>query len=134
VITPQPGGTLYGQVAAQLRKDILSGRIRPGQRLPSERTLQQEFDVGRETARRAVAMLRSEGLVAVDRGHGVVVREQPELEELIPPAGSQVTARMPSPEERAEHGLGEGVPVFWVVQPDGSSGVYPADQWRIRMP
>lgn len=134
MITPQPGGTLYGQVAAQLRKDILSGRIRPGQRLPSERTLQQEFDVGRETARRAVAMLRSEGLVSVDRGHGVVVREQPELEELVPPAGSQVSARMPSPEERAEHGIAEGVPVLWIVHPDGVAAAYPADQYRIRMP
>jgi DNA-binding GntR family transcriptional regulator len=133
VITPQPGATLYEQVAARLRKDILSGRIRPGQRLPSERTLRQEYDIGRETARRAVALLRNEGLVVVDRGHGVVVREQPELEDLVPPAGSQVTARMPTLEERSEHSIGEGVPVFWIVRPDGTSQIYPADQYRLRV-
>lgn len=132
MISPQPGASLYEQVAARLRKDILAGRIRPGQRLPSERTLRQEYDIGRETARRAVALLRNEGLVTVDRGHGVVVREQPDLEDLIPPAGSQITARMPTLEERAEHGIPEGVPVFWLVRSDGTSGIYPADQWRIK--
>lgn len=134
MITPQPGSALYAQVAGELRKDIRSGRIRPGKPLPSERTLQQQYGVSRETVRRAVALLRSEGLVVVRQGHGVHVREQSELEELTPPAGSEVTARMPTAEERAEYGIGEGVPVLWVVLPDGGARAYAADQWRIRLP
>lgn len=39
---------------------------------------------------------------------------------------------MPTAEERAEYGIGEGVPVLWVVQPDGVARAYAADQWRIR--
>jgi DNA-binding FadR family transcriptional regulator len=133
MITPQPGIALYAQVAAELRKAIRSGRIPAGMPLPSERTLQQEYGVSRETVRHAVALLRSEGLVVVRQGHGVRVREQPELEELVPPAGSEVTARMPTAEERAELGIGEGVPILWILQPDGTARAYAADQWRIRL-
>jgi DNA-binding GntR family transcriptional regulator len=73
---------MYEQVAARLRAGILSGQLRPGRRLPSEITLQQEYGISRETARRAIALLRHEGLVVVRRGHGVVVREQSEREDL----------------------------------------------------
>jgi DNA-binding FadR family transcriptional regulator len=134
VISPQPGGTLYAQIAAHLRKEILSGRLKPGQPLPSERTLQQQFNVARETTRKAIAQLRSEGLVITRRGHAVEVREQPERQDLILPAGANVVARMPTPEERAELGLEDGTPVFWVVHPDGTSAVYAGDQWQLRLP
>lgn len=132
MISPQPGSTIYEQVAARLRADILNGRLRPGQRLPSEVTLQQELGIGRETARRAVALLRQEGLAQVVRGHGVVVREQPERGELIPPAGATVTIRMPTAEERVAHDIGEGIPIFWVVATDGTAAVYPGDRWELR--
>lgn len=134
MITPQPGGAaLYAQLAARLRKAILAGHYRPGQPLPSERTLTQEYGVARETVRRALAVLRNEGLISSRRGHAVEVREQPERQDLTLPAGSDVIARMPTPEERAGLGIDEGVPVFWVVHPDGTSAVYPADRYRLRL-
>jgi DNA-binding FadR family transcriptional regulator len=132
MITPQPGGALYEQLAARLRKDILSGKLRPGQPLPSERTLQQEYGLARETVRRALGLLRNEGLLASRRGHAVEVKEQPERQNLTVPAGASVIARMPTPEERAELDLEAGVPVLWVVHPDGTSEVHAADQWQIR--
>jgi GntR family transcriptional regulator len=134
VITPQPGGAVYAQLAARLRDDILTGRLPPGQRLPSETTLQQQYGLARETVRRAVAVLRTEGLVVVRRGHGVVVREHPEVQDLTPAPGATVTARMPTTEERATHDIDDGVPVFWVINPDGAGYVYPADRWRLRWP
>lgn len=134
VISPQSGGALYAQLAARLRADIVSGRLRPGQRLPSETTLQQEYGVARETARRAVALLRAEGLVVVRRGHGVVVRELTDVQDLTPEPGSTVTARMPTAEERAFYDIDDGVPVFAIISPDGAAGVYPADRWRLRWP
>jgi DNA-binding FadR family transcriptional regulator len=134
VISPQPSGALYQQVADRLRSSILSGKLRPGQPLPSERTLQQEFGIARGTVRRAISLLRNEGLVVIARGHGVLVKEQPELDDLILPAGAVVTARMPTPEERLTHEISDGVPVFWVIRPDGSSVIYPADRYRIRQP
>ncbi len=134
MITPQSGGSLYEQLAARLRADILNGTYRTGQRLPSERTLIEELGLARETVRRAVAVLRQEGLVVVERGHGVVVREQPDRQDLIPPAGATVTIRMPTAEERAAHDIPDGVPVFWVIEADGTAAVYPGDRWHLRWP
>lgn len=132
MISPQPGSSIYEQIAARLRADILAGRIPPGRRLPSEVTLQQEHGISRETARRAIAVLRHEGLVEIRRGHGVVVREQPERQLLAPPPGATVTTRMPTAQERAEHDIPDGVPVFWVIQAGGGAAVYPGDRWQIR--
>ncbi|WP_433730758.1 winged helix-turn-helix domain-containing protein [Actinoplanes sp. CA-051413] len=134
MITPQPGGAVYRQLAELLRQEILSGRLQPGQKLPSETTLVQRYGIARETARRAVAVLRAEGIVGVVRGHGVVVREQPTIQDLTPTSGSTITARMPTADERAELEVPEGVPVIAVVAPDGGVEVYPAHRWRLRWP
>ena len=134
MIVPQPGAAVYAQLAARLRDDILSGRLKPGQRLPSETDLQQQYGVARLTARRAVAVLRAEGLVVVHIGHGVFVREHEEVRDLIPEPGSTVTARMPIAEERTEFGLADGVPVFQVTTPGGGGGIFPADRWQLRWP
>ena len=134
MISRQSGDPLYRQVADRLREAIISGRIRPGQPLPSERTLQQEYGIARETARHAVELLRREGRVVVRAGHGVVVRDKPDLTELIPPAGATVTTRMPSPVERTRLDLNDGVPVFEVVDPSGTVEVYAGDQWYLPWP
>lgn len=124
----------YQQIAADLRADIHAGRIPPGRRLPSETTLSQSYGVNRQTARRAVNLIRIEGLADLIRGAGLVVREQPERAELTPPAGSVVTSRMPTLDERQELALGEGVPLISVQFPDGSVRVYPADRWKLIWP
>ncbi|GLW65780.1 hypothetical protein Arub01_40240 [Actinomadura rubrobrunea] len=54
---------IYQQIGRIIRRRILSGELRPGQRIPSEQALVEEFGVARETARRAVAWLRDQGLV-----------------------------------------------------------------------
>lgn len=134
MIFPQGGGPIFQQLAAQLRDHIRAGRIRPGQRLPSETTLQQQYGVNRLTARAAVNVLRAEGLAELRRGHGVVVREPPQRAFLEPPAGAVVTSRNPTLEERVELEIGEGTPVFSVTAPDGTVAIYPADRWQLRWP
>jgi GntR family transcriptional regulator len=69
---PQP---LYEQLAATLRSDIEYGRLPPGVAFPSERKLMSRFGVARSTARAAIAQLRSEGMVVVERGAGSFVRD-----------------------------------------------------------
>jgi DNA-binding GntR family transcriptional regulator len=59
----------------QLR-DILKARIESGEitaRLPSERDLHNEFGLAPMTVRKAVRLLRDEGLVVVVTGRGVYV-------------------------------------------------------------
>ncbi len=134
MINPRSDVAVYKQLAAILRRDILTGRLKPGHRLPSETSLQQQYGLARLTVRRAVAMLRAEGLAELSTGHGVVVRERPEMQNLEPAPGAAVTARMPSGDERAEHDVPDGVPVIQVTDPDGSVALFPADRWRLLWP
>ncbi|WP_156753522.1 GntR family transcriptional regulator [Actinokineospora pegani] len=67
------------RVAAALRARIESGELAAGALLPSERTLAEDFDVARNTAREAVRLLTDEGLVFARHGKGVYVRETRKL-------------------------------------------------------
>jgi len=64
----QAAGPAYARVAAQLREMILSGVVAPGQRLPVEAELADQFSVSRSTIREALRVLTSEHLVATTRG------------------------------------------------------------------
>lgn len=72
----------YRQIARMLREAISSGRLPPGERLPSETELIEHFGVARMTVRQAVQELRSEGLVIAERGRGVFVRPAPQIRRL----------------------------------------------------
>jgi GntR family transcriptional regulator, transcriptional repressor for pyruvate dehydrogenase complex len=63
-------------VAARLREDILSGRLREGDVLPTQESLFTEFGVSPPAVREAVHLLETDGLVSVRRGNmgGAVVR------------------------------------------------------------
>jgi len=56
------------RVAAELRREIVTGKLRPGDRLHNERLLQEEFNISRPTLREALRMLESESLIVVTRG------------------------------------------------------------------
>lgn len=90
MITPDYEGAAYRQLAGVLRKRIRNGELPPGRRMPSEKDLHDEFGLARETVRRALALLRLEGLVEVRQGHGTFVVEVPPLVELKP--GDSVTS------------------------------------------
>jgi AcrR family transcriptional regulator len=62
------------RVAGALRQRIVSGSLRPGERVPSTRQLVRDFGVAMATATRALAVLRDEGLVVSRPGSGTVVR------------------------------------------------------------
>ncbi|MFJ8738018.1 GntR family transcriptional regulator [Embleya sp. NPDC127516] len=68
----------YRQIAADLIRDIESGTLPVGRRVPSESTLIETYGVARETARRAVKYLREQGYVRTvpQRGTYVVARDQ----------------------------------------------------------
>jgi GntR family transcriptional repressor for pyruvate dehydrogenase complex len=58
-------------VAAQLRRYIVAGRLKPGDKLPPESVLQTEFAISRPTMREALRLLESESLITIKRGkHG----------------------------------------------------------------
>ena len=64
----------YRQIAGILRERIEAGELEPDRPIPSEAQIQGEFGVARETARRAVALLREEGYVVTVPGMGTYVK------------------------------------------------------------
>jgi len=120
----------YRQLADLLRAEITSGRIRPGQLLPYEKRLQQEYGVGRGTVRRALQVLREEGLVVTERGYSTRVRESQERERVAVPRGAVISIRMPTEAERVELGIEPGavVPVAVVTVGGRVRGIYAGDR------
>lgn len=66
--TPAKIGRASEDVALQIEAAIISGDIRPGERLPSERELQGHFETGRGVIREALGALRQKGLIEVKKG------------------------------------------------------------------
>ena len=69
---------LYYQLVEQIREQIQSGFIKPGDQLPSERRLGEEAGISRMTVRQAVAYLVQDGTLEVKPGVGTFVA-QPKL-------------------------------------------------------
>ena len=63
----------YENIATSLREDIRTGRLKPGDQLPTVVQLAAEFTVAAGTAHRAMALLHSEGLITVTRGKRAIV-------------------------------------------------------------
>ncbi len=72
----------YRQIAIMLRDAIESGKLAPGEQLPSESELIEHFGVARMTVRQAIQELRGEGLVHSEHGRGVFVRSAPPIRRL----------------------------------------------------
>ncbi|MFF8786379.1 GntR family transcriptional regulator [Streptomyces sp. NPDC015125] len=64
----------YERIADQLRQSIRAGRLKPGDRLPSEAKLAEEFGRSVPTVRDALRVLRDEGLIEKQHGRGNFVR------------------------------------------------------------
>ncbi|WP_461008778.1 GntR family transcriptional regulator [Streptomyces capparidis] len=71
------GEALYKQLAAEIRKGMVSGEYPAGSLLPSETALIERYGVSRPTVRNAIAALRAQGLIEVVHGKGSYVRGVP---------------------------------------------------------
>ncbi len=63
------------QLAEWFAREIRAGRLRSGEKLPTEQELNARFGVSRSVIREAMASLRSEGLVVSRQGSGVFVAD-----------------------------------------------------------
>ncbi|MGK7918739.1 MAG: phosphonate metabolism transcriptional regulator PhnF [Trichodesmium sp.] len=69
--------TIYNQIAEELRHNINQGIYQVGDKLPSESELSEYFQVNRHTLRRAIAVLKHEGILKVAQGKGTFVVGKP---------------------------------------------------------
>lgn len=65
----------YYDLMEDLRKQILSGEIKPGEKLPSENELSAEYEVSRQTVRKALQILQNEGYIYAEHGRGTFCSE-----------------------------------------------------------
>jgi len=80
-LNPHSGLPLYRQLMEQLRRMIASAQLQPGDLLPSVRELALLHAVNPMTISKAYSLLEAEGLLERQRGRGMVVAEQPGLQE-----------------------------------------------------
>ena len=74
-IFPSSGVPIYRKLMDQLRSQMAGGTVRPGQMLPSVRTVAEQLQVNPMTVSKAYSLLEREGLVELVRGQGMRVRE-----------------------------------------------------------
>jgi DNA-binding GntR family transcriptional regulator len=145
VVTRVGGRPFYVQIAESLREDIRAGRYQPGDQLPSERELREQWKVSQQVVRAALSELHAEGSVVSYQGRGSFVRSQ-----LVPrrlstdisvsfgwytslahqgfkPAGETRVTEEPCPADAAEWlGIEEGTTVTCRDRTMGVEGEAPA--------
>ncbi|MCI9337082.1 MAG: GntR family transcriptional regulator [Lachnospiraceae bacterium] len=70
------GVPIYQQIAEQLRADILAGKLKEGEYLPSIRGLAKDLRISVITTMKAYEQLEAEGLVTAAQGKGFYVNAQ----------------------------------------------------------
>jgi DNA-binding GntR family transcriptional regulator len=124
----------YRQLADILRQRITSGELTPGEVLPSETQLMQEFGLARITVREAMKALRAEGLVVTARRRGSYVRGEGERVPVTVQGPAEVSARMPTPQERQELRIPEGVPLLVIEREGREPELLPSDRVVLVVP
>lgn len=100
---PAPGGpasgghaSLHGRVREAVRDAILSGRLPPGGRLPSSRTLAGDLGCARGTILLAIEQLVAEGYLTTRPGSGTRVADTLPDDLLVPRGGAGRSAPSPA--------------------------------------
>lgn len=75
-ILQNSGVPIYQQIADLLKTDILSGKMKQGEYLPSIRSLAKELKISVITTMKAYELLETEGLVTAAQGKGFYVNAQ----------------------------------------------------------
>ena len=69
--------TKHEQILSQVEHSILTRQLKPGDKLPPERELQEQYHIGRGTVREVLIALQQKGLIEIRKGSkgGAFVRE-----------------------------------------------------------
>ncbi len=70
---------IYQQVIEEIKKEMVSGRLKPGDKLPSSRELAIKYAINPNTAARVYSEMESMGLSYTKRGIGTFVVENTEV-------------------------------------------------------
>ena len=73
VISNSSGRPIYEQIVEQVKSQIVQGRLKPGDPLPSMRVLAQDLKISVITTKRAYGELEAEGFIETVAGKGCYV-------------------------------------------------------------
>ncbi len=68
--------TKYAALKNYLKQQIIMGRMKAGERIPSENELCDDFSVSRHTVRKAISLLVAEGYLFTEHGRGTYVKDR----------------------------------------------------------
>src|SRR5215831_1636820 len=72
-VYPSGGAPIYQQLMQQVKFQIASGNLKPGDLLPSVRETAEELQINPMTVSKAYSLLEREGVLVRDRGYGMRV-------------------------------------------------------------
>lgn len=81
--TTDKNAPLYLQIYKELQKRIENGEYRENELIPSEASLQAEFNVSRITIRRSLQDLELAGFIKIKKGKGAIVLPQRKYSDLV---------------------------------------------------
>jgi GntR family transcriptional regulator len=76
-LNPKSGVPIYRQLQDQIRYGIASGRLRPGEQLPTVRALAVDLSVNPNTVIKAYTELERLGILTTEQGSGTYVAPLP---------------------------------------------------------
>lgn len=118
---------LYQQIAETVRLDILEGRLKPGERLPSVRQMRERWNCTPGTVQRAYHALAREGLLVSHAGRGTQVAGSiPQVK-----AQAQGTLRRANLVHRSETFLLEALTAGYALAEIQQALDLAMDRWRV---
>ena len=106
-LNPKSGLPIYRQIQDQIRYGIVSGRLRPGEQLPTVRALAVDLAVNPNTVIKAYSELERKGILTTEQGSGTFVAPLPAVD--LRPADRQAKLRALCAEflgQAAQYGFG----------------------------
>jgi GntR family transcriptional regulator len=70
----------YNQIVEQIQREIASGRLKPGDQLPTVRALAADLRINFNTVARAYRILDEMGIISTQHGRGTFIIEQDSAE------------------------------------------------------
>jgi GntR family transcriptional regulator len=93
-IDPNRADPIYLQIIYAIKHQVATGRLKPGEQLPTVRMLATDLRINPNTVARAYETLDTEGVILTQRGRGTYVREHPDDVHLTRVRKDQLKAMM----------------------------------------
>lgn len=81
-LNPKRRLPIYAQIVDGVRHMVATGELRPGQQLPTVRSLAAQLHVNANTVARAYDLLDEAGVISTQQGRGCYIAERPNAEQI----------------------------------------------------